>query len=168
MARLQIVATEKAKLNAERKEVLVWLKLANEHVRALESQPTVAALSVESASTITSSLTHKLFVFFTFLPLVCGADAWGRNIWRRSLRRSVAQYCRNEVDYRRSMILAHFNERFDQHLCPKGCDKCAKGGMIVRQQYTSEAQQAIRLFEQMAASMDRIPFGHFIRCVCGS
>jgi len=80
------VETEKAKLDPGRKEGLAWLKLANEHVRALESQPTVAALSVESAWRITSSLAHKLFVFFTFLPLVCGADAWGRNIWRRSLQ----------------------------------------------------------------------------------
>ena len=75
--------------------------------------------------------------------------------------RAVAQYCRNEVDCRRSMILAHFNEQFDPHLCPTGCDNCSKGGTIIRQQFTSEAQQAIRLFEQMAASMDRIPVGHF-------
>jgi bloom syndrome protein len=88
------------------------------------------------------------------------------------------------------MIPAHFNERFDPHLYPKGCHNCSKGGMIVLfflffwwngkqdwqltrsapertggvivlQQYTSEAQQAIRLFEQMTASMDSIPVGHF-------
>jgi bloom syndrome protein len=59
------------------------------------------------------------------------------------------------------MILAHFNERFDPHLCPTGCDNCSKGGTIVRELYTSEAQQAIRLFKQMTASMDRIPVGHF-------
>lgn len=75
--------------------------------------------------------------------------------------RSVAQYCCNEADCRRSMILAHFNERFDPRLCPKGCDNCSKGGTIVRKVYTPQAQQAIRLFEEMAASMDRIPFGHF-------
>ncbi|KAG1768252.1 hypothetical protein EV702DRAFT_924111, partial [Suillus placidus] len=33
--RLRIVEKEKAKLDAERKEALAWLKLANEHVRAL-------------------------------------------------------------------------------------------------------------------------------------
>ncbi|KAG1748816.1 hypothetical protein EDD22DRAFT_981854 [Suillus occidentalis] len=35
VARLRIVEKEKAKLDAERKEALAWLKLANEHVRAL-------------------------------------------------------------------------------------------------------------------------------------
>ncbi|KAG1779874.1 hypothetical protein EV702DRAFT_965043, partial [Suillus placidus] len=35
VARLRIVEKEKVKLDAERKEVLAWLKLANEHVRAL-------------------------------------------------------------------------------------------------------------------------------------
>src|SRR6267154_3520595 len=35
VARLKIVEKEKAKLDAERKEALTWLKLANEHVRAL-------------------------------------------------------------------------------------------------------------------------------------
>jgi superfamily II DNA helicase RecQ len=75
--------------------------------------------------------------------------------------RAVAQYCSNEVDCRRSLILTHFNERFDPHLCAKGCDNCSKSGMIVRQLYTSEAQQAIRLFGQMGVSMDRIPVGHF-------
>ncbi|KAG1754155.1 P-loop containing nucleoside triphosphate hydrolase protein [Suillus lakei] len=74
---------------------------------------------------------------------------------------AVAQYCRNEADCRRSLILAHFNERFDSHLCPKGCDNCSRGGTVFRQLYTMEAQQAIRLFEQMAASMDRIALGHF-------
>jgi hypothetical protein len=74
---------------------------------------------------------------------------------------AVTQYCRNEVDCRRSLVLAHFNELFDSRLCSKGCDNCSRGGTIVRQLYTSEAQQAIRLFEEMAASMDRIPVGHF-------
>jgi bloom syndrome protein len=74
---------------------------------------------------------------------------------------AVTQYCRNEVDCRRSLILAHFNELFDSRLCPKGCDNCSRGGTIVRQLYTSEAQQAIRLFDQMGVSMDRIPVGHF-------
>ncbi|KAG0695738.1 hypothetical protein DFH29DRAFT_1029505 [Suillus ampliporus] len=35
VARLRIVEKEKAKLDAERKEALAWLKLANKHVRAL-------------------------------------------------------------------------------------------------------------------------------------
>ena len=61
--------TEKVKLDPGRKEVLAWLKLANDHVEALESQPTVAALSVESAWTITSSLAHKLFVSSPFFLL---------------------------------------------------------------------------------------------------
>lgn len=74
---------------------------------------------------------------------------------------AVAQYCRNEADCRRSLILAHFNERFDSHLCPKGCDNCSRGGTVFRQLYTLEAQQAIRLFGEMAASMDRIALGHF-------
>ncbi|KAG2366764.1 P-loop containing nucleoside triphosphate hydrolase protein [Suillus spraguei] len=74
---------------------------------------------------------------------------------------AVAQYCRNEADCRRSLILAHFNERFDSHLCPKGCDNCSRGGTVFRQLYTLEAQQAIRLFGEMTASMDRIALGHF-------
>ncbi|KAG1883083.1 P-loop containing nucleoside triphosphate hydrolase protein, partial [Suillus subluteus] len=74
---------------------------------------------------------------------------------------AVAQYCRNEADCRRSLILAHFNERFDSHLCSKGCDNCSRGGTVFRQLYTLEAQQAIRLFGEMAASMDRIALGHF-------
>ncbi|OJA16791.1 hypothetical protein AZE42_09779 [Rhizopogon vesiculosus] len=57
---LRIVETQKAKLDAERKEVLAWLKLKNERARALASQPTVAALSVEGAWGITSSLARKL------------------------------------------------------------------------------------------------------------
>ncbi|KAG1832810.1 P-loop containing nucleoside triphosphate hydrolase protein [Suillus variegatus] len=65
------------------------------------------------------------------------------------------------ADCRRSLILAHFNERFDSHLCPKGCDNCSRGGTVFRQLYTLEAQQAIRLFGEMAASMDRIALGHF-------
>jgi structural maintenance of chromosome 4 len=35
VARLEIVEKEKAKLDAERKEALAWLKLANEPVRVL-------------------------------------------------------------------------------------------------------------------------------------
>jgi structural maintenance of chromosome 4 len=35
VARLRIMEKEKAKLDAERKEVLAWLKFVNEHVKAL-------------------------------------------------------------------------------------------------------------------------------------
>jgi len=35
VSRLRLMEKEKVKLEAERKEALVWQKLANEHVRAL-------------------------------------------------------------------------------------------------------------------------------------
>jgi structural maintenance of chromosome 4 len=83
VARLKIVEKEKAKLDAERKEALEWLKLANEHVRAqsrlwqyylwqcLENDERFAVQIVSSS----------------FVPFFLCAEGEDRNIGRRSLRR---------------------------------------------------------------------------------
>lgn len=107
----------------------------------------------------------------TTLPLTCrndkGLARWTSEEKKRQLEdlSATARYCcyvNSEADCQRSLILAHFNERFNSHLCPKGCDNCLRGKTVFRQLYTLEAPQiqAIQLFRE-TASTDRITLGHF-------
>ncbi|KAI8093469.1 P-loop containing nucleoside triphosphate hydrolase protein [Halteromyces radiatus] len=39
---------------------------------------------------------------------------------------AMIRYCENQTECRRSLLLAHFNEPFDQALCRKQCDHCCE------------------------------------------
>ncbi|EGN92022.1 hypothetical protein SERLA73DRAFT_99863, partial [Serpula lacrymans var. lacrymans S7.3] len=69
---------------------------------------------------------------------------------------AVVQYCNNDVDCRRCLLLAHFGESFNLKDCHKGCDNCSRGGEIVKKDLTSDAIKAIDLLGQMLATVDNI------------
>ncbi|KAG1715662.1 hypothetical protein ID866_1504 [Astraeus odoratus] len=70
---------------------------------------------------------------------------------QRQLERlsAVVAYCANESDCRRVTILRHFDETFDEEECHKSCDNCCKPGVVISEDYTDMAQQAVRLLRDM-------------------
>ncbi|KAF8840992.1 ATP-dependent DNA helicase [Paxillus ammoniavirescens] len=68
---------------------------------------------------------------------------------------AVVAYCSNESDCRRVLLLRHFDEEFKPENCHKQCDNCCRPGTLVRHDFTAEAQQVIRLLEEMIAVNSR-------------
>ncbi|ODQ83020.1 hypothetical protein BABINDRAFT_19243, partial [Babjeviella inositovora NRRL Y-12698] len=68
--------------------------------------------------------------------------------------RQVVQYCENTTDCRRKQVLQYFNETFDRKLCKRQCDNCRKGasGSVVERDVTEQAQQIIRLVQEVQRS----------------
>jgi superfamily II DNA helicase RecQ len=68
---------------------------------------------------------------------------------------AVVAYCSNESDCRRVLLLRHFDEEFKPDNCHKQCDNCCRPGGLVQRDFTAEAQQVIRLLEEMIAVNSR-------------
>ncbi len=67
----------------------------------------------------------------------------------------MAAYCLNDIQCRRSQLLAHFNEQFDSSLCSPKCDNCKNnGGVICNVDVTSHAQALVDIVE-MCQSRNR-------------
>lgn len=54
-------------------------------------------------------------------------------------------YCENDVDCRRSLLLAHFGENFEPSNCKGTCDTCSKGLSYVEQNISDEAKQLVEI-----------------------
>ncbi|KAH9925306.1 P-loop containing nucleoside triphosphate hydrolase protein [Fomitopsis serialis] len=59
----------------------------------------------------------------------------------------VAQFCQNNVDCRRTQVLAYYNETFDPDLCENGCDNCRNPSGIEEEDVTDMAVKIIQLAE---------------------
>ncbi|KAF9239624.1 P-loop containing nucleoside triphosphate hydrolase protein [Melanogaster broomeanus] len=68
---------------------------------------------------------------------------------------AVVAYCTNESDCRRVLLLRHFDEDFKPEDCHKQCDNCCRPGNLIHRDFTVEAQQVIRLLEEMTAVNNR-------------
>ncbi|KAH9831001.1 P-loop containing nucleoside triphosphate hydrolase protein, partial [Rhodofomes roseus] len=61
----------------------------------------------------------------------------------------VAQFCQNNVDCRRTQVLAYYNETFDPALCDDGCDNCRNPSGIEEEDVTEMAVKIINLAEAL-------------------
>ena len=61
----------------------------------------------------------------------------------------VAAFCQNNVDCRRTQVLAYYNETFDSELCNRGCDNCRDNSGIEAEDVTDMAVKIIRLAEAL-------------------
>ncbi|KZT66832.1 ATP-dependent DNA helicase [Daedalea quercina L-15889] len=59
----------------------------------------------------------------------------------------VANFCSNNVDCRRTQVLAYYNETFDPILCDNGCDNCRDPSGIEEEDVTDMTIKIIRLAE---------------------
>ena len=55
----------------------------------------------------------------------------------------LLQYCRNEVECRRVLILSHFGEVFSKDRCRNTCDNCRTGGECEMRDMTVEARALV-------------------------
>lgn len=67
----------------------------------------------------------------------------------------VVAYCCNESDCRRVLLLRHFDEEFKPEDCHNQCDNCHRPGKLTQHNFTTEAQQIIRLLQEMMAVNSR-------------
>lgn len=67
---------------------------------------------------------------------------------RESLR-EVIQYCENNVDCRRQLVLQYFGERFDKSKCNRSCDNCERTAKVTVVDRTEYAIQALKLFQEL-------------------
>lgn len=61
----------------------------------------------------------------------------------------VAAFCQNNVDCRRTQVLAYYNETFDDKLCNQGCDNCRDPSGIEEEDVTDMAVKIIRLAQAL-------------------
>ncbi len=65
--------------------------------------------------------------------------------------RLVMQYCENDAECRRVQLLQFFGEKFDSALCRRRCNNCANREVLVEQDVTREAHEAINLVQSLDA-----------------
>lgn len=65
--------------------------------------------------------------------------------------RVVMQYCENETECRRVLLLQFFNEKFDIALCRGRCNNCANREVLVEQDVTKEARDIVELVKRLEA-----------------
>ncbi|KAF9052374.1 ATP-dependent DNA helicase [Hymenopellis radicata] len=65
--------------------------------------------------------------------------------------RLVMQYCENDTECRRVQLLQFFGEKFDPALCRRRCNNCANREILVEQDVTKEAHEAINLVQSLDA-----------------
>jgi len=68
---------------------------------------------------------------------------------------SLVAYCENASECRRTLLLRHFNETFDERQCRGKCDVCAakaKGAMFEERDVTAAARAAARLLMGTASA----------------
>lgn len=68
---------------------------------------------------------------------------------RESLR-EVIQFCENQVDCRRQLVLHYFGERFDKSQCHRTCDNCEKTTKVTIVDRTEYALKALELSESLS------------------
>ena len=62
---------------------------------------------------------------------------------------TVYQFCVNEIDCRRTLILNHFTEKFDPASCQGTCDNCASTDEVTDVDLTNHAVLYVNMFEEL-------------------
>ncbi len=68
----------------------------------------------------------------------------------------VVEYCENQIDCRRQLVLQYFNEQFDPSLCNGTCDNCERQGAVVEVEVTQHIRNLVEMVEDLAANRSRI------------
>ncbi|KAI8998921.1 hypothetical protein BD414DRAFT_476448 [Trametes punicea] len=88
--------------------------------------------------------------------------------WEEDDFRRVMSYCTNDVRCRRQQVLAFFSEDFDPALCHKMCNNCRDSTPFLTEDHTQDAQNAIRLFENLSRGRWRLTPNQFVAALKGS
>ncbi|KAI3604779.1 atp-dependent helicase [Moniliophthora roreri] len=72
--------------------------------------------------------------------------------------RNVVEYVLNKSDCRRVQLLQFFDERFDHRDCQRHCDNCMQDGETVEQDLTNEAQDVLKLMQEL--SQQKVTIDH--------
>jgi superfamily II DNA helicase RecQ len=63
---------------------------------------------------------------------------------------ACAEFCMNEIDCRRSLILKYFGETFPSELCKGTCDNCRRSaGSVCREDFTDQGKQATSIVKSI-------------------
>jgi superfamily II DNA helicase RecQ len=69
---------------------------------------------------------------------------------QRDNLREVIQYCENQVDCRRQLVLQYFGERFDKAQCNRTCDNCERAKKVTMVDRTEYALKALQLSQELS------------------
>ena len=61
-------------------------------------------------------------------------------------------YCINDVDCRRVMLLEYFGESFDRQRCNGTCDNCTRPGKVVKKDYTEQVKSILQVVKMIEKS----------------
>ncbi|ANB12266.1 ATP-dependent DNA helicase SGS1 [Sugiyamaella lignohabitans] len=114
------------------------------------------------------------YSFQDFMALMCAIDrdkdlTFQRRNHQKELVSSMMQYCENEIDCRRLMILSYFNETLPKgDICKKTCDNCRDRALknIVTSDITPIAKELVALVSYVQG--DKVTAGHIISVYRGS
>ena len=67
---------------------------------------------------------------------------------KRQAVHTVNQFCLNEIDCRRMLLLNHFAEKFDPAFCKGTCDNCASTDEVTEIDLTNSAIQFVKLIQE--------------------
>jgi bloom syndrome protein len=62
---------------------------------------------------------------------------------------TISQFCINEIDCRRMLLLNHFTERFDPASCNGTCDNCASTDEVTELDLTTSAIQFVKMIQEL-------------------
>ncbi|KAI0282596.1 P-loop containing nucleoside triphosphate hydrolase protein [Russula aff. rugulosa BPL654] len=68
---------------------------------------------------------------------------------KRQALYTVNQFCLNEIDCRRTLILNHFTEKFDPASCEGTCDNCASTDEVTNVDLTNHATLYVNMFKEL-------------------
>ncbi|KAF8185054.1 ATP-dependent DNA helicase [Mycena galopus ATCC 62051] len=74
--------------------------------------------------------------------------------------RAVVRYCENDSECRRTQILRHFGENFDEKDCHGQCNNCANKGLLVVEDFTKEAQTVLSLVQSLQRGHENVTVDH--------
>lgn len=69
---------------------------------------------------------------------------------------TLSQFCLNEVDCRRMLLLNHFAEKFDPAFCKGTCDNCASTDEVSEIDLTAPATVFVRLLQELESRCMKI------------
>lgn len=68
---------------------------------------------------------------------------------KRQALHTVYQFCVNETDCRRTLMLNHFTEKFDPASCEGTCDNCTSTDEVTNVDLTTHAIQYVKMFKDL-------------------
>ncbi len=61
----------------------------------------------------------------------------------------MQDFCENDVECRRVLILNYFDEDFDRNICNKKCDNCLQGFQLKRQEFSKEIKEILNFISYL-------------------